>query len=158
MAKPEQFSDDQWQQVAALPGLVIMAASLSDGKIVPSVRELAAGAEALAESSKAYPENAVLQAMLATDIKPGTEEEKEAGVQNIDDIVEVLTGQITEAVAVLRSRVGTDDLRAIGAVLVAMATAVVERIGTGFLGTGEVKVSEGERAFVDRLASILALP
>jgi hypothetical protein len=158
MTKPEQFSDEEWQQVGALPGLVIMAASLSDGKIVPSVRELAAGAEALAEAGKAHPESVVVQSMLAADIKPEADEVKKAGVTNVAEVVEVLVGEITEAIAVLRSRVGTDEVAAVGAVLLAMARAVVERLGTGFMGSGQDKVSPTEQSFVDRLTALLAAP
>lgn len=40
MTMREQFTDDQWAGATALPSLVIMAASLAEGKMLPSIREM----------------------------------------------------------------------------------------------------------------------
>lgn len=52
MTTREQFTDEQWAEASALPGLVVMAASLSDGKVMPSIREVSAGSKALVEGAQ----------------------------------------------------------------------------------------------------------
>jgi hypothetical protein len=153
MTTREQFSDEEWAQVSALPGLVIMAACLSDGKMVPSVREMAAGAEALAAGGKAHPENGVLQALLSDQGKPTLDDAKPASVEQA---VEQLVAEITERASALKSKLGTEEYAELAGVLVGVARAVVERLGTGFMGHGDEKVSPSEAAFVDRLTTILA--
>ena len=155
MTTPQQFSDEEWASVSALPGLVIMAACLSDGKMVPSVREMAAGAEALAAGGAAHPENGLMQALLTDEAKPSLDTDG-AKPQNVAEVVESLVAEITERVAQLRARAGTEEYAEVAGVLRAVAQAVVERLGSGFMGSGEEKVSAGERAFVDRLTTILA--
>ena len=48
-----------------------------------------------------------------------------------------------------------DEVASIRTTLEATAKAVVERLGSGFWGSGSEKVSEGEQAFLDRLAHVL---
>ena len=122
MTARERFSDEEWASVAALPGLVVMAACLSDGKVVPSVREITAGAGALAQGAASHPENAVLQELLAHETKPDLGE-RQAGERRRR--VETLVGEITEQAAVLRTKVATEEYAEIAGVLVAVAHAVV---------------------------------
>jgi hypothetical protein len=153
MTTREQFTDEEWATAAALPGLVIMASCLSDGKMVPSVREIAAGAGALSAGAQAHPENAILQALVAHETKPDLGESKP---QDVASAVELLVGEITESAAALKAKLGTEEYAEISGVLVAVAHAVVERLGTGFMGGGSEKVSASEQSFVDRLTTILA--
>jgi hypothetical protein len=153
MTTREQFTDEEWATASALPGLVIMASCLADGKMVPSVREIAAGAGALTAGAAAHPENAVLQALVSKETKPDFGDAKP---ENVEAAVELLVTEIGESAAALKAKVGTEEYAEIGGVLMAVAHAVVERLGTGFMGGGSEKVSAGEQSFVDRLATILA--
>lgn len=158
MTTREQFTDEQWAEASALPGLVVMAASLSDGKVMPSIREVSAGSKALVEGAQKYPDNVLLQHIkdsahaAKAETKEGQEQDKPA---NVSEAVESIVGQIQESVAVARERLTTEEFAQLREVLVASATAVVERLGDGFMGSGE-KVNESEKAFVARLAELLA--
>ena len=62
---------------------------------------------------------------------------------------------ITAGIDILRARVTVDEYEQIGEVLLDCARSVTERLGTGFMGSGDEKVTPDEQAFVERLASIL---
>jgi hypothetical protein len=160
MTTREQFTDEQWAAATALPSLVIMAASLSDGKMMPSIREMKAGGEALVAGAARYPDNVLLQALregaeaARAETKAGQEQERDTPTR-LADVVETLVGQIEESASVARARVSTEEFVQLREVLTAAATAVVERLGDGFMGSGE-KLTDSETAFVTRLTAILA--
>lgn len=158
MTTREQFTDEEWQQAAALPGLVVMAASLSDGKAMPSIREVQAGSAALVSGAQQYPDNLLLQELKAgmeAAKEESSEEIKQDKAGSVADLVETLVGEIEQSVALLRAKITVDEFVQLREVLEAAAAAVVERIGTGFMGSGD-KVGDSEKAFVERLRRILA--
>jgi len=158
MTTREQFTDEQWAEASALPALVIMAASLADGKVMPSIREMKAGGEALVAGAARYPDNVLLQHRKegAEAAKAETKEGQEAArPTSVDDMVGTLLGQIEESVAVARGRLATEEFAQLRDVLLEAATAVVERLGGGFMGSGD-KVTESETTFVARLTALLA--
>jgi hypothetical protein len=158
MTTREQFTDEQWAEASALPGLVIMTASLSDGKVMPSIREVSAGSKALVEGAQKYPDNILLQhikdsaSAAKAETKEGQEQDKPA---NVAEAVESMVGQIAQSIGVARERLTTEEFAQLREVLIAAATAVIERLGDGFMGSGE-KVTESEKAFVTRLGELLA--
>jgi hypothetical protein len=158
MTTREQFTDEQWAEASALPALVIMAASLADGKVMPSIREMSAGGQALVAGAEKYPDNVLLQhikdaaSAAKAETKEGQEQDKPS---NVAEAVESLVGQIQESAAVARERLSVEEFAQMREVLLAAATAVVERLGVGFMGSGE-KVTESETASVTRLTGILA--
>lgn len=157
MTTREQFTDEQWAEASALPALVIMAASLADGKVMPSIREMKAGGEALVAGATRYPDNVLLQHLKegAEAAKAETKEgQEQARPTSVDDMVGTLLGQIEESVAVARGRLATEEFGQLREVLLEAATAVVERLGGGFMGSGD-KVTESETSFVARLTQIL---
>lgn len=153
MTSREQFSDEEWARVTALPGLVIMAATLSDGHLVPAVREIAAGAGALAEGVKRYPENAILRELTgkAEKVDLGSGEDKPT---SSTEVLALVTTELEASFTVLKAHVSTEELAQLREVLTDSARAVVGRLGTGFWGSGKEKVSTDEQAFLDRLAAI----
>lgn len=158
MTTREQFTDEQWAEASALPALVIMAASLADGKVMPSIREMKAGGEVLVAGAARYPDNVLLQHLKegAEAAKAETKEgQEQAKPTSVDDMVGTLLGQIEESVAAARGRLATEEFGQLREVLLEAATAVVERLGGGFMGSGE-KVTESETSFVARLTQILA--
>lgn len=154
MATREQFSDEEWAQVSTLPGLVIMAATMADGHLMPSVREVSAGAKALAQGAASHPENGILTLLASS---PSAPDKNALGpkVESAEQLVGALEVEITEAVGVLRANLGTEELGQITEALTASARAVVDRLSDGFMGSGTEKVDAGEAAFMDRLATIL---
>ena len=155
MAGKDLFTDEEWALIAPLPGLVIMGATVSDGKVMPSVREVAAGSEVLVAAAKTHPADSIIGELVAgmKDSKPDLGEEKPASG---DAVVEVLVGQIQIGWTTFTSKAPGDDVAALRELLTGAATAVVERLGTGFMGSGDQKVTPSEQAFVDRLGAILA--
>jgi hypothetical protein len=152
----EDFNDDEWTKVSELPALVIMAACMSDGHIIPGMRELAAGSEALAAGVKAHPDNAVLQAIAATKPSaPETSKEDQAKVADAAGAVALLTAQIEAGIAVAKAHLTVDEYEQVRDVLLASARASVERLGDGFMGSGQ-KVTTSEAAFIDHLTTLLA--
>jgi hypothetical protein len=158
MTTREQFTDEQWAEASALPALVIMGAALSDGKVMPSIREMSAGSQALVAGAAKYPDNVLLQdikdgaSAAKAETKEGQEKDRPA---NVEQAVESLVGQIQESIAVARERLTAEEFGQLREVLIAAATAVIERLGDGFMGSGE-KVNESEQAFVARLTGLLA--
>lgn len=160
MTSQEQFTDEEWMKVVALPGLVLFGAGTSDGHLLPAIRELKAGGEALTAGLERYPENMILQAFTAESPKREDEaQEKDAASSEEDGEggLEAIVAGIQAGVDVLRVRVTVQEFEQIGEVLTALARSVTERLGAGFMGSGDEKVSPDEQAFVDRVASMFTI-
>ena len=156
MTTREDFSDEEWAKVSELPGLVIIAACMSDGHIIPGMRELAAASESLAAGVKAHPDNAVLQAIAATKpSSPETNKDEQAKVADAAGAVALLSTQIEGGIAVAKAHLTVDEYEQVRDVLLASARAAVERLGDGFMGSGE-KVTTSEAAFIDHLTTLFA--
>jgi hypothetical protein len=87
------------------------------------------------------------------DQKPSLGEEKPASTEGV---VDELAAQIETGWRTFVAKAPGEDVVALRDLLTTAATAVVERLGTGFMGSGDEKVSTSEQAFVERLATILA--
>jgi hypothetical protein len=162
MTTRADFTDEEWTKVSAVPGLVLVAACLSDGHMMPSVRELKAGSEALAQGIDAHPDNAILQEW-KTGAKQGAEAAKQEAkpeegekVENVAQAVDSIVADLEPGLELLRAKVTPEEFSQIGEVLNATAKAVVERLGDGFWGSGKEKVDATEQQFIDRLAALLA--
>jgi hypothetical protein len=154
MATKSDFTDEEWAKIASLPGLVIGGAAWADGKMMPAVREIVAGGEVFAKAGSTAPEGSLVR-----DVFDGASKQKldlgEAKPESTQAAVELISGQIGEAFALLASKASSDEVAAVRSTLQDAAKATVERLGSGFWGSGDAKVSEGEQAFLDRLAAVL---
>jgi hypothetical protein len=155
MAGKDLFTDEEWARVAPVPALVVMAASISDGKAMPSVREITTGAEVFVEAAKDHPVDTLVGELVAgmKDHKP---ELGDAQPSSTAGVVDELLAQIETGWRTFISKAPSDDVVALRELLTTAAKAVVERLGSGFMGSGEEKVSASEQAFVDRLTRVLA--
>ncbi len=155
MAGKDLFTDEEWALVTPVPALVVMAASISDGKAMPSVREITAGAEVLVEAAKDHPADTLVGELVAglKDHRPDLGESKPSSTAGV---VDELVAQIEAGWRTFTSKAPGEDVVALRAVLTTAAKAVVERLGTGFMGSGDEKVTPSEQAFAGRLAAILA--
>jgi hypothetical protein len=155
MTTKDDFTAEEWTKVAALPGLVLTGAAWADGKMMPAVREIVAGGEVLSKAGASQPEGSLVHDMFAEagKHKPDLGEAKPASTEQA---VELISGQINDAFSLLESKASTDEVAVVRTTLEDAAKAVVERLGSGFWGSGSSKVSEGEQAFLGRLADILA--
>ena len=154
MTTKNDFTVEEWEKVSALPGLVLAGAAWADGKMMPAMRELVAGGEVLTAAANGQPEGSVVRDIFAgaAQSKPDLGDAKPASTE---DAVTLMTGKIQEAFAILSSKATDDEVAAVRSTLEATAQAVVERLGSGFWGSGSEKVSAGEQAFLDRLAQVL---
>lgn len=154
MTTKNDFTVEEWEKVSALPGLVLAGAAWADGKMMPAMRELVAGGEVLTAAANGQPEGSVVRDIFAgaAQSKPDLGDAKPASTE---DAVTLMTGKIQEAFAILSSKATPDEVAAVRTTLEGTAKAVVERLGSGFWGSGSEKVSAGEQAFLDRLAQVL---
>jgi hypothetical protein len=157
MTTKNDFTPEEWELVSGLPGLVLAGAAWSDGKMVPAVREIVAGGEVLQKASVGAPEGSLVHDLFA-----GAADSKETKAAMSDDkpaspeaASELLTAKVGEAFGVLSAKATPEEVADVRATLEATAKAVVERLGSGFWGSGSDKVSEGEKAFLERLATVL---
>lgn len=72
----QRFTPTEWEIIAGLPTQAITAAAVADGiAVVGTLRELAAGREAIEEIGARYPDNALVAAVLAEIREQVAEEE-----------------------------------------------------------------------------------
>ena len=159
MISKESFTETEWTTVNALPGMVMGGAALSDGrKLVTTIREVLAGSEAFKTTAAKYPENALIESFSSVDQKPtvSTADENSPSPRNVAEAVELVTSQISQTVAIVKEKATPEEFGQIREVLLAAATAAVEATGSGPMGFGGDKVSEGESAFITKLTEILS--
>jgi len=159
MLSKESFTDAEWAKAIALPGLVMGAAALADGrKLVSTVREVVAGSEAFKATAAKYPDNALVSAFLTNDQSASAApyaDENAPKPRNMAEAVELITAQIGQIIPTIKEKATPEEFAAVRDVLMAAAHAVVERTGSGALGFGGEQVDEGERAFMDELDTLL---
>lgn len=156
MTTKDVFTAEEWELVSGLPALVLAAAAWSDGKMVPAMREAMAGGQVLAQAAAGAPEGSLVHDLFskasADEAKSAT---KQSHVASPEQAVEALTAKIGEGFGLLEAKATPEEVASVRATLEATARAVVERLGSGFWGSGADKVSEGEAAFLARLAEVL---
>ena len=121
--------------------------------MVPAMRGIVAGGAVLTAAAAGPPEGSVVRDIFAG--ASGSKPEVEGKPESTEAAVELMTGQIQTAFAILAAKATPDEVAAVRPTLEATAQAVVERLGSGFWGAGSEKVSGGEQAFLDRLAQVL---
>lgn len=157
MTSKADFTAEEWEQVASLPGYVLGAAAWSDGKAMPAMREMVAGGKVFAEAAVGHPEGSLVHDLFShasrlqrPDTRPeGASSAAEAGLAMVEP-------EIQESWAILRAKATPEELVQVRVTLEAAAKAAVERLGAGFWGSGDEKVSPGEQAFLERLDTILS--
>ncbi len=159
MLSKDSFTDAEWAKAIALPGLVMGAAALADGrKLVSTVREVVAGNEAFKATAAKYPDNALVTAFVAEGQSTNmtVADENAPKPRNMAEAVELISSQIGQIIATIKEKATPEEFAAVRDVLMAAAHAVVERTGSGALGFGGEQVDEGERAFMDQLDTLLS--
>ena len=154
MTSKNDFTVEEWEKVSSLPGLVLAGAAWADGKMVPAMREIVAGGQVLMAAAEGQPEGSVVRDIFAaaSENKPDLGDAKP---ESTEAAVSLMTGKIQDAFAILAAKATPDEVAAVRSTLEATAQAVVERLGSGFWGSGSEKVSAGEQSFLDRLAQVL---
>jgi hypothetical protein len=156
MTTKNDFTVEEWEKVAGLPGLVLAGSAWADGKMMPAMREIMAGGEVLQKAAAAAPEGSFERDVFAG--AAGQKPAVEGKPSSTTEAVDLLAGQISEGFAILAAKATPEEVEAVRSTLKETAKAVCERLGSGFWGSGSQKVSEGEQAFLDRLDQILDNP
>lgn len=157
MTSKADFTPEEWEKVASLPGYVLGAAAWSDGKAMPAMREVVAGGKVMAQAAAGQPEGSLVRDLFSHPARPQKPEgTPSAGSSAAEAGLAMVTAEITESWALLRTKATSDELAQVRSTLEGAAKAAVERLGTGFWGSGPETVSAGEQAFLARLDSILS--
>jgi hypothetical protein len=164
MTVKERFAPDEWARIVGAPMLAGIAVTAADpGGLWGAVKEGTATASALrAGASQAAGGGGLIQEVASTyqtsegrDMARGVLKEQSSGKKP----AEIVEAAMTElgAVAALVGAKAPQEAPAFKAWLKDIAVKVAEA-GTegGFLGFGGVKVSEAEKATLDRVSTILA--
>ena len=151
MTGKADFTEEEWRQVLEAPpsaGMIVITAE-SGG----SVRESFSMAKAYTEARQRHGDSELLDEVVST--KPevdrtrvGSREElKEHNLQNLRD-----------AVAVLETKAGPEEVEEYKRFIVGLAERVAEAHREGFMGLSGERVSDAERAAVEQIASTLGVP
>ena len=112
-----------------------------------STREVVAASGAVKEAAAKYPDNALVQAFIEQAQSPtkAAVDENAPKPRNVAEAVELMTTQIGEVIATVKSKATPEEFAAVRDVLMATAQAAVEATGSGPLGLSGDKVGAGER-------------
>lgn len=175
MTNLSDFSDDEINRILDAPGAVLKGATVADGRpgAFRFIRETAAGAKVFREAQEH--ENDFIRSVAvalrdrlkeeeAAELSPAAKVGTPAGVAVPEDPrpdPERDTARAVEltsaAIAVLRGRAEPKDLDAYGEWLLRIATEVAKATTSkeGGFFSKRVAISEGERAYLDRLTAAI---
>ena len=151
MTGKADFTEEEWRQVLEAPpsaGMIVITAE-SGG----SIRESFSMAKAYTEARQHHGESELLDEVVSTKpevdrTRAGSREElKEHNLQNLRD-----------AVAVLETKAGPEEVEEYKRFIVGLAERVAEAHREGFMGLSGERVSDAERAAVEEIASTLGVP
>lgn len=150
MTSRDNFTPDEWELVTRLPGLVLGAAALADGRnVVALMKEAAAGGSTLTAQVAAYPDNPIIAAF--TD---GSMNAQESG--STEEVVAAMLADVERGYGLVRDKATAQEATEVATVLTAVAQSVVAAAGRGLFGGGADTVDPREQAVLDRLAAIIA--
>jgi hypothetical protein len=162
MAVRDSFAPDEWARVVGAPMLVGVAVTAADpGGLWGAVKEGTATASALRAGAQAQGGGLVQEVAAAyqtsegRDMARGVLREQSKGKQPAE-VVEAAVAELGAVAALVTSK-APEQAAAFKAWLKEIAAKVAEA-GTegGFLGFGGVKVSDAEKATLDRVGAALA--
>lgn len=150
MTSKDDFTAEEWSRVLALPGLVLGAAALADGRnVVALMKEATAGGTTLSAEVAKYPTNPIIASFTDGSMKaPDT--------TSTDEAVAMMLEETSAAFALVRAKATPQEAAEVGSVLTTVAAAVVAAAGSGMFGGGADKVDPREQVVLDRLAGIIA--
>ena len=159
MLNKDSFTEEEWTKATMLPAMVMGAAAFSDGrKLITTVREVVAASGAVKAAAAKYPDNALVQAFIEQTQSPtkAAVDESAPKPRNVAEAVELMTAQIGEVIATVKSKASPEEFAAVRDVLMATGQAAVEATGSGPLGLSGDKVDTGEQEFMDKLSAFLS--
>ena len=171
MSKPENYSEEEWTTVSALPNLVGSAmAGVGASGIVGTTKELFASVQTMMRARKEYSKNSFIRSLLpdTTDPKLAMEEAKQtrqavmqrvknANIQQRQDLSQMILEDVTKALRIVNEKQSAEDISAYKKWILSIAGNVANAAKEGdFLGFGGERVSENEQNLLDELRAKLA--
>lgn len=154
MTTKDDFSAEEWAQVAPLAGMVLGGAVLADGrKVISSVREVVAGSEALKKGAEKYPNNVLLTQL----VESGGKMKLDSKPSSTEAALSEISSDTQQAWTLLQSKATPEESAQISEVLLSAAQAAVERTGSGHFGMGGEKVDSAEQSYMDKLTATLSV-
>ncbi len=174
MTSKSDFSADEWYLVMKTPSLVGSAvASAGRSGAMGTMKELMASVQGNMAAATDYPDNALLQAIIAkpTDLdreqtKAYLQEQQQRMMEEVnarqlktpEALADAAIDDMTAVINLLESRATAQEVADYKNWTYAVAQKVAEAAKEGgFLGIGGERVSEAESAFLARLASTLGI-
>jgi len=169
MNRIERYTNDEWLLIAGTPSMVgsAMAGAASSG--IGTVKELMANMRTVVEGKHMYPENDVIQAIVAKpesrqqakeDFKAYREKAmariKENNITKPSEIKNMALDDLMQVLACLQEKEIDSHVTEYKHWVYNIAQTVAEAAKEGgVLGFGGVRVSEEEEAFLQELSTIL---
>lgn len=148
-----QYTQEQKSRLMSLSSDVLMATLLIDrNDNVGTLREFRDGIKYINSAKSKYPQNALIQNMMAS-AELSLQEVQSYTVTERQEVVWAYQRKIDEAIGLLANDA---EAREFKVVLLELARAVAGAAGFGVFGTGE-KVSVAEATFIDALKRRLGL-
>lgn len=152
MATREDFTDEQWASLAELPGRIIGAVAIADGKnLIKLAKEASAGGAALSSEIAKYPDNVIVQAMGGDGSFSAPKD-----IKSTEEAVAHLLSGVSDTFAMLREKASPEQLADVAALVNSLAVTVANAAGSGFFGGGDNRVDPREQAVIDQIAAIAA--
>ncbi len=169
MNRLERYTDEEWMLIAGTPSMIgsAMAGAASSG--MGTVKELMANMRTVVEGKQMYPQNDVIQAIVAKpensaqakeDFKAYRENAmariKENNITKPSEIKDMAVGDLKEVLALLQAKEIESHVTQYKHWVLNIAQTVAEAAKEGgVLGFGGVRVSEEEKAFLQELSTLL---
>lgn len=169
MNRLERYNDDEWMLIAGTPSMIgsAMAGAASSG--MGTVKELMANMRTVVEGKQMYPENDVIQAIIA---KPESREQakedfkayrekamariKENNITKPAEIKNMAMEDLKQVLTLLQEREIESHTAEYKHWVLNIAQTVAEAAKEGgILGFGGVRVSEEEELFLQELSTLL---
>jgi len=151
MTTRDDFTTEEWAAIGLLPGQVIGAVAIADGRnLIKLAKETAKGGSALTAEVAKYPGNPLMAALT----EGGSGSAPESG--STEEAANARLDEAAATFAMLHQKGSPEHVAQLGAVLKATAQAVAEAAGSGFFGGGEDRVDPREQAVIDRLNAMIA--
>jgi len=153
MSTRANYTDEEWNLLMGSPVMAGMGVSMSDFGVVSFAKEFTALVRAVMAAKEKYPQNELIQALVAEFEKKGNDDPPASEGKKTPD---QLLGDLQRVANLVDAKAGADEARGFRTFLFELGESVANASGQGFLGFGE-KVSAKERDYLQKLRTTLAV-
>lgn len=154
MASKESFTQEEWTKVAEAPMLAGLGVSMLDFGLVSFTKEFSAMIKAVAAARAEYPNNQLVQSLVA---ELESKEQNPPAEQGEKKTTDQILADLGTVAAIVDTRASSaDEAREFKSFVFGVGEKVANASGSGFLGFG-AKVSDAERDYLARLRAQLGI-